>query len=92
MARAPRRAGGDGLDCRPGPHGGRVASREHRRAAGHHRVGVDRDLGLLDGNAIGAVQEVVDQRLADATITVSAWISTNSPSMGSGGRQPRSLG
>ena len=58
-------AGGDGLDGGPGPHGGGVAAGEHRRAARHHRVRVDGDLALLDGHAVGAAQEIVDQCLAD---------------------------
>ena len=58
-------AAGDRFDGRPRPHGGRIAAREHAQAAGHHGVGVDDDLTALDGDAVGAGQEVVDHRLAD---------------------------
>ena len=58
-------AGGDRLDRRPGAHRGRVAAGEHAGAAGHHRVGVDLDLAALDGDVVGAGEEVVDDRLAD---------------------------
>ena len=58
-------AGGDRLDRRPGAHRGGVAAGEDAGAAGHHGVGVHLDLAALDGDVVGAGEEVVDDRLAD---------------------------
>ena len=64
---AARRAapGGDGLDGRPGGAGGGVAAGEHALLAGAQRGLVGEDLALLDGDALGALEEVVDHALAD---------------------------
>ena len=65
MARAPRRPAAIASIAVQGTHRGRVAAGEHAGAAGHHRVGVHLDLAALDGDVVGAGQEVVHDGLAD---------------------------
>ena len=88
-------AGGDGLDGRPGAHRGRVAAGEHAVAARSSSCrGSTAIWPCLDGHAVARRRsEVVDDGLADGEDdAVSGSSSTNSPSTGIGGRQPRSLG
>ena len=65
MLRAARRPGGDGLDGRPGGAGRGVAAGEHALLAGAERGLVGEDLALLDLDALGALEEVLDHALAD---------------------------
>ena len=58
-------AGGDGLDGRPRGAGRGVAAGEHALLAGAERGLVGEDLALLDLDALGALEEVVDHALAD---------------------------
>ena len=86
-------AGGHGLDGRVEAHRGGVAAGEHAGAGRHHRVAVDADLAVLELQAVAALGEVVDERLADGEDDgVRRRARTREPSTATGWRRPESSG